>query len=186
MKKDFPDIFRLRHKYSDAFFLFCSLIIFFQNHIAIDFFQFCISFSTPFCIYCHEARVVYNWQHLGYLHCLFVCLSSQMKFIYKGNPFIFICDDRSSQMNHFHHKWNWRDFFVNWEEKLVSFWVLAILRKFLYFHLWWPHFMIFLPLPCSTDCRRRWKIEKSYYKWNGSAHKWVLARVALSYISIYK
>ena len=90
--------------------------------------------------------------------CLFVCLSSQMKFIYKGNPFIFICDDRSSQMNHFHHKWNWRDFFVNWEEKLVSSWVLAILRKFLHFHLWWPHFIIFLPLRFSTDCRSRWKL----------------------------
>ena len=64
-------------------------------------------------LYCHSARVVFNWQHLGYLLCLFVCLSvclfvclsSQMKFIFKGKSLYF-------------HLW--------WHE----------------FHLWWPIFIL--------------------------------------------
>ena len=45
----------------------------------------------------HEWYIIDNIQPI-FSVCLFVCLSvclgSQMNFIYKGNPFIFICDDR--------------------------------------------------------------------------------------------
>ena len=65
---------------------------------------------------CHSARVVFNWQHLGYLLCLFVCLSvchHKWNSFLKGNPFIFICDSRYSFL------------ILYYEINLVSFWVLA-------------------------------------------------------------
>ena len=84
-------------------------------------------------------------------------LNNTVSFAFKGNPFIFICDDRSSEMNHCHQKWNWRDFFLNWDEKLFSFWFLT--RTFYIFicddRISWFFYLFLLVLIVVADEKLR-------------------------------